>query len=275
MKLLHVDAFTSQAFHGNPAAVCLLNAAAETDWMQRVGAEMNLSETAFVYPLPAEGSDAACYHLRWFTPTIEVDLCGHATLATAHALWEEGLVAPTQQIRFETRSGTLIADRFRADGSGDWICLDFPATLSQPLDLPRGLQEALGLTEPPLAVEVNSLGYIVQVASAAIVAALEPNFTQLQTFAVPGTIVTAAGDTPYDFTSRFFAPNLGINEDPVTGSAHCSLAPYWHQRQDKTDFLAYQASARGGILQITYQRAEQRVKLRGQAVTVLRGELLA
>ncbi|MGA0197610.1 MAG: PhzF family phenazine biosynthesis protein, partial [Prochlorotrichaceae cyanobacterium] len=137
MKLLHVDAFASQTFHGNPAAVCLLNAPAEADWMQRVGAEMNLSETAFVYPLPAEGSDSAHYHLRWFTPTIEVDLCGHATLATAHALWEEGRVAPTQQIRFETRSGTLIADRFRADGSGDWICLDFPATLSQPLDLPR------------------------------------------------------------------------------------------------------------------------------------------
>ena len=279
LKLFQIDAFTAQAFGGNPAAVCLLDAPAEPDWMQRVAAEMNLSETAFVYPLNSEqdgDQEGVLYHLRWFTPTIEVDLCGHATLATAHALWEDDRVGPTQGIAFETRSGRLRAEKISQtidQKTENWIALDFPANPSQPVTVP-GLSEALGLTEPPLVIEQNSLGYVVQVASAAIVSALSPDFNQLQEFGVPGTIVTAAGDSPYDFTSRFFAPNLGIQEDPVTGAAHCCLAPYWHQRQGKTDFLAYQASPRGGIVRVRYQPLEQRVRLQGQAITVLRGELL-
>jgi PhzF family phenazine biosynthesis protein len=274
VKLFQIDAFTAQAFRGNPAAVCLLEGPSEADWMQRVAAEMNLSETAFVYPLKGEGEDRgiAPYHLRWFTPTIEVDLCGHATLATAHALWQDDRVESVQGIAFETRSGRLIAQKM-TQHTEDWIALDFPANPSQPVTVP-GLGEALGLTEPPLAVEQNSLGYVVQVSSAAIVSGLCPDFNRLREFEVPGTIVTAEGDEPYDFTSRFFAPNLGINEDPVTGSAHCCLAPYWHQRQGKIDFLAYQASERGGVVRVSYQPTEQRVQLQGQAVTILRGDLL-
>lgn len=276
MKLFQIDAFTAQAFRGNPAAVCLLDRPAESGWMQRVAAEMNLSETAFVYPLQSPGEGVALYHLRWFTPTIEVDLCGHATLATAHALWEDDRVGANQDIAFETRSGRLMAQKSRQtvdQQTEDWIALDFPANPSHPVTVP-GLAEALGLTEPPLTVEQNSLGYLVQVSSAAIVSGLCPDFNQLQVFGVPGTIVTAVGDEPYDFTSRFFAPNLGITEDPVTGSAHCCLAPYWYQRLGKTDFLAYQASDRGGVVRVSYQPTAQRVQLQGQAVTVLRGDLL-
>jgi len=276
MKLFQIDAFTAQAFRGNPAAGCLLDRPAESGWMQRVAAEMNLSETAFVYPLQSPGEGVALYPLRWFTPTIEVDLCGHATLATAHALWEDDRVGANQDIAFETRSGRLMAQKSRQtvdQQTEDWIALDFPTNPSQPVTVP-GLAEALGLTEPPLTVEQNSLGYLVQVSSAAIVSGLCPDFNQLQVFGVPGTIVTAVGDEPYDFTSRFFAPNLGITEDPVTGSAHCCLAPYWYQRLGKTDFLAYQASDRGGVVRVSYQPTAQRVQLQGQAVTVLRGDLL-
>jgi len=292
MKLFQIDAFTACPFQGNPAAVCILDTPAEADWMQQVAAEMNLSETAFVYPL-GTSEQSARYQLRWFTPTIEVDLCGHATLATAHALWEDDRVGLTQNIEskslepknlepkslesktleFETRSGIL-----RARKMGDWIALDFPANPSEPVTV-SGLGEALGLEEAPLAIVQNSLGYLVEVASAAIVSELCPDFNQLRGFDVPGTIVTAAGDDPYDFTSRFFAPNLGINEDPVTGAAHCCLAPYWYlrqgKRQDKNEFLAYQASRRGGVVRVSYQPEIQRVQLQGQAITVLRGNLLA
>ena len=277
MKLLQIDAFADRPFGGNPAAVCLLEHPAETDWMQQVAAEMNLSETAFVYPL-ASGTR---YQLQWFTPTTEVDLCGHATLATAHALWSESIVPVTQTIVFETRSGDLSASLQRLDQE-HWIRLDFPANLSQPIaDIPAGLETALGLNAEDWAqsrVLANSLGYLIEVPTETIVRGLQPDFSHLQTFPVPGVIVTSRGTPPYDFISRFFAPNLGINEDPVTGAAHCCLAPYWYDRQSQTQsqnqFLAYQASLRGGVVQVEYKKESQRVVLGGQAVTVVRGELI-
>ncbi|MEB3290485.1 MAG: PhzF family phenazine biosynthesis protein [Leptolyngbya sp.] len=260
ISLFQVDAFTDRPFGGNPAAVCALPEARPDDWMQRVAQEMNLSETAFFYP-EAEG-----YRLRWFTPTVEVDLCGHATLATSHVLWSEGYLATDQTAQFHTRSGLLTARR-----QGDWIELNFPTAQLQAMPTPSGLAAALG-TEPQR-VMATDLGYLVELATADQVRQLQPDFPALQAFAVPGVIVTSLGEPPYDFVSRFFAPNLGINEDPVTGSAHCSLSPYWRERLGKTAFLAYQASQRGGVVQV--QDEGSRVCLSGQAVTVLRGELFA
>lgn len=260
MKLLQIDAFASQAFRGNPAAVCLLDAERDEQWMQDVAAEMNLSETAFLLP---RGSD---FSLRWFTPATEVALCGHATLASAHALWEEQILAPTDIARFHTKSGLLTAER-----KGDRIELDFPATLEQRADAPAGLLESLGVSEP-IYVGRNEFDYLVEVASEEIVRELNPGHAQLRRIEVRGVIVTSrASETDADFVSRFFAPGSGIDEDPVTGSAHCCLTPYWSTRLGKEEMTAYQASPRGGYVYV--QLAGDRVKLRGNAVTVLRGEL--
>lgn len=260
VPLIQVDAFTDKAYSGNPAAVCVLPEAKPDGWMQQVAGEMNLSETAFFYP-EAEG-----FRLRWFTPTVEVDLCGHATLATCHVLWTEGYLAEDQEARFQTRSGLLTARRL-----GEWIELNFPANFSQAIELPTGLETALGIK--PMAIVENSLGYLVEVHSADQVKALTPDFAALKQFPVHGVIVTSRGDEPYDFTSRFFAPAIGIDEDPVTGSAHCCLGPYWQDRLGQAEFLAYQASSRGGVIKVRHDG--DRVRLSGQAVTVLRGDLLA
>ncbi|QQE65991.1 isomerase [Leptolyngbya sp. BL0902] len=259
IPLFQVDAFTDRPFGGNPAAVCILPEERPAAWMQRVAQEMNLSETAFVYP-EAEG-----YRLRWFTPTTEVDLCGHATLATSHVLWSEGYLAPPQTALFHTRSGLLTARRFR-----DWIELDFPTASLEAISAPPDLAAALGAE--PQRVMATEMGYLVEVATAEVVRQLQPDVAALQALPVPGVIVTSLGEPPYDFVSRFFAPNLGIPEDPVTGSAHCSLSPYWRDRLGQTRFLAYQASDRGGVVKV--QDDSDRVRLSGQAVTVLRGELL-
>ena len=259
IPLFQVDAFTDRAYGGNPAAVCVLPEVRPDGWMQQVAQEMNLSETAFCYPV-ADG-----YRLRWFTPAVEVDLCGHATLATCHVLWTEGYLAADQEAKFHTRSGILTA-RY----PGDWIELNFPANPAQAIPTPAGLAAALG-TVPQIVVE-NSLGYLVEVESAALVRDLRPDFTALKTFPVHGVIVTSQGEAPYDFVSRFFAPNLGIDEDPVTGAAHCCLSPYWRDHLGKSTFLAYQASTRGGVIKV--QDEGDRVRLSGQAITVLRGELL-
>ena len=260
MKLLQVDAFTSQAFRGNPAAVCLLDGERDAQWMQDVAAEMNLSETAFLLPRDSD------FSLRWFTPATEVALCGHATLASAHALWEEKILAPADIARFHTKSGLLTAAR-----KGDRIELDFPATLEQRSDAPAGLLESLGVTDP-VYVGRNQFDYLVEVASEEIVRNLNPDHTQLRKIEVRGVIVTSrATETDADFVSRFFAPGSGIDEDPVTGSAHCCLTPYWSTRLGKEEMTAYQASPRGGYVYV--QLAGDRVKLRGHAVTVLRGEL--
>lgn len=260
LRLWQVDAFTDRPFAGNPAAVCLLEAPADQAWMQAVAAEMNLSETAFVRPV--DGG----FDLRWFTPQVEVDLCGHATLATAHVLWSEGLLPPGRAARFHTRSGLLGA----ALGDGGWIELDFPAEPASPAPAPPGLIEALGAR--PLAVAKNRLDYLVEVASPEEVAGLAPDMALLGQVACRGVMVTSpGGGAQVDFVSRFFAPAVGVAEDPVTGSAHCCLGPYWQQRLGKDELGAYQASARGGHLRVRV--LGRRVGIAGQAVTVFRGEL--
>lgn len=264
--IVQVDAFTDRPFEGNPAAVCVLSGAAPADWMQAVAAEMNLSETAFLYP------KAGGYHLRWFTPAAEVDLCGHATLASAHVLWSEGHLAPDQEAQFQTRSGVLTATQ--ADG---WITLNFPARLVSPISPSPTLLRALGGVQPNYvgsdgdAAEANRL---VELESAAVVRSLQPDFAIMTNLLAQGVIVTALADDPdLDFVSRYFAPAIGINEDPVTGAAHCYLAPYWHSKLNKTKFWARQVSARGGLLQVSHQG--DRVFISGQAVTVLKGTLLS
>ena len=261
-KIIQVDAFSDRLFKGNPAAVCVLQSPQADKWMQSVAREMNLSETAFL--LKQDRS----YSLRWFTPATEVPLCGHATLASAHVLWTEGYASTGQAIQFETKSGVLTAKY-----QDDWIELDFPANRSQDIPPITKLGDALGV--PLKTVSYNSLGYLVEVATAQQVEQLKPNFTMLERLPVSNVIVTSRGDrdSEYDFVSRFFAPGLGIDEDPVTGAAHCCLAPYWRERLGQDSFLAYQASARGGVVKVNYDGGD-RVFLQGQAVTVMRGELV-
>lgn len=259
-QLFHIDAFTDRPFAGNPAAVCLLEKEMDADWMQSVAREMNLSETAFLL----RGDDG--FHLRWFTPAVEVELCGHATLASAHFLWSEHHLKPRATARFHTLSGLLTARQ--RDG---WIELDFPAKPAAPAPAPTGLAAALGAT--PVAVAKSEFDYLVELASEAEVRSLEPDFRALRVVNARGVIATAAGDNgKYDFVSRFFGPLVGIDEDPVTGSAHCVLGPYWRERLGKSSFLAHQASSRGGDVRVEVQG--ERVQLGGQAVTVSRGELL-
>jgi PhzF family phenazine biosynthesis protein len=260
VRIFQVDAFTDQPFRGNPAAVCLLDREVDEGWMQAVAAEMNLSETAFVGADRGDGT----LPLRWFTPAAEVDLCGHATLASAHVLWREAEVPAAAEIRFATRSGVLTA---RDDGGE--IQLDFPATPPTPAEAPAGLEEALGV--PLRQVGRSRFDYLVEVGSEREVRELEPDFWRLRSVATRGLIVTAAAAPPYDFVSRFFAVAVGIDEDPVTGSAHCCLSPFWSQRLGRTDLLGFQASRRGGVVRTRLKG--DRVVLGGRAVTVLRGEL--
>ncbi len=261
--ITQVDAFTAKPFRGNPAAVCMLPAAVSSEWMQAVAGEMNLSETAFLHP----HEDA--FDLRWFTPVVEVDLCGHATLASAHVLWSEGYLPRARAAVYHTRSGVLTCE-LEPDAAGDWIRMDFPAKPQEPADPPPGLLGALGAT--PTYIGRNQFDFLIEVASEAEVRALRPDMGRLAEIPVRGVIVTARSAAPeYDFVSRFFAPHSGVPEDPVTGSAHTCLGPFWGARLGKTDLLAYQASARGGVVRVGVRG--ERVLLGGQAVTVLRGEL--
>ena len=229
--------------------------------MRDVAREMNLSETAFL--VPEDGG----YRLRWFTPAAEVDLCGHATVASAHVLWQDGHLPPGAQARFHTRSGLLLADR-----RGDWIELDFPATPAVPAEAPAGMLAALGCQAQT--VMRNKFDYLLELESEAAVRALAPDFTALKKIEARGIIVTSRPSTEgFDFVSRFFAPAVGVDEDPVTGSAHCALAPYWGERLGKTAMTAFQASARGGTVRVRLKGA--RVILGGQAVTVMAGDLFA
>lgn len=260
LTIIQVDAFTDQRFAGNPAAVCVLPEARDERWMQHVAREMNLSETAFLL----QQDDG--YNLRWFAPAVEVDLCGHATLASAHVLWEAGYLRPQEQARFHTHSGLLTAAR-----DGNWIQMDFPAIFEQTADPPPNLGRALGVSMRY--VGKNRFDYLVEVESEEVLRAMTPDFTMLKSIPVRGFTVTSRASTPgFDFVSRFFAPASGVDEDPVTGSAHCCLGPFWNKRLAKDEFLAYQASARGGIVRVRLEGG--RVILGGQAVTVLRGELL-
>jgi PhzF family phenazine biosynthesis protein len=261
LAIYQVDAFTDQPFSGNPAGVCLLPEACDPDWMQKVAREMNLSETAFLLK-QADG-----YDLRWFTPTTEVDLCGHATLACAHILWEVGHLEPDQQARFHTKSG-LLAARQR----GDWIELDFPAEPAEPASPPEELFRSLGIA--PGFVGQNRFDYLVEVRLEQTVRSMKPDLRLLRRVSNRGVIVTSLSTSPkYDFVSRFFAPAVGIDEDPVTGSAHCCLGPFWGRRLGKRELVGYQASARGGTVRV--RLGGDRVFLGGQAVTVLRGELFS
>jgi len=258
--ITQVDAFTHRPFAGNPAAVCVLAAPREEAWMQDVAREMNLSETAFLHP------DGDGYRLRWFTPAVEVELCGHATLASAHVLWETGALAPQATARFHTRSGLLTAAR-----RGEWIELDFPALPTEAATPPPGFTEALGAA--PRGVWRTRFDYLCELGDEDEIRALRPDFRRMRELGVRGTIVTSRSrSADFDFVSRFFAPGAGVDEDPVTGSAHCALGPFWGARLGRSSFTAYQASARGGVVRV--RLAGERVLLGGQAVTVLRGEFL-
>lgn len=262
MRIIQVDAFTNRAFGGNPAAVCVSKGAIDESLMQHIALEMNLSETAFTHP---EGDS---YRLRWFTPRCEIDLCGHATLATAHVLWEEGHLRSDQSARFTTKSGALTCRLH--DG---WIEMDFPAEPVAAVDAPPDLAAVLGGAAARF-VGKNRMDLLVELENETAVRMLRPDFGRMAEIPVRGVIATAKGDaaSPFDFVSRFFAPRLGINEDPVCGSAHCALTPFWARRLGKTALRAYQASPRGGDLGLRLEG--DRVILAGQAVTTLRGDLV-
>jgi len=258
LSIYQVDAFTSQPFQGNPAAVCLLDQPRPDDWMQAIASEMNLSETAFLLP---EGDG---WRLRWFTPAVEVDLCGHATLASAHVLFQTGRLAAGGMAHFYTRSGLLTARQ-----AGSWIEMDFPAKPAQEAHLPEGILKAMRVE--PVFTALSQFDALLEVGSETEVRAARPDFTLLREIPVRGVILTSQASGEYDFISRFFAPRVGVNEDPVTGSAHSVLAPYWAARLNKRDLLAYQASARGGELRLHLEG--DRVQIAGQAVMVLVGKL--
>ncbi len=261
VPIYQVDAFADQPFQGNPAAVCILAKPGDPGWMQNVAKEMNLSETAFLF----RQEDG--FSLRWFTPAVEVDLCGHATLASAHILWEIALLDREAPARFHTRSGLLTAGY--KEGA---IEMNFPAKPEESQSPPPGLVEALGVQAKY--VGSNQMDFLVEVESEAVVRSIQPDWVLLKTLPNRAVAVTSRASTPgYDFVSRFFAPKVGVNEDPVTGSAHCMLGPYWSRKLGKRELAAYQASARGGALRL--RMVGDRVYLEGRAVTVLRGELVA
>jgi PhzF family phenazine biosynthesis protein len=253
-----VDAFTDKTFKGNPAAVCITSEPLDDILMQSIATEMNLSETAFLY------SQQDGYSLRWFTPNAEVELCGHATLASAHILWETEILSKEQQAIFHTKSGLLTASKYDS-----WIQLNFPAEPVNESECPSELIEALKID--PVYVGRNRFDYFIEIASEDVIKNLSPNFSMLGMIKTRGINITSKSKD-FDFISRCFFPALGVNEDPVTGSAHCGLAPYWSKKLNKTEMYAYQASARGGKLKIELQK--DRVLIAGQAVTVMKNELL-
>jgi len=257
MRLYQVDAFTGRIFKGNPAGVCILPPESMKDdaLLQDIALEMNLSETAFLSGKNGE------YHLRWFTPETEVKLCGHATLSSAHILYETGLEKENSAITFNTLSGKLIARKHH-----DKIELDFPAHKVEKIAYQENINEALGIT--PVFTGKSNNRYFLEISDAAVLASLQPDFVKLKEFGHTAFIVTSISNDPkYDFFSRFFAPAVGINEDPVTGSSHTSLIPYWSQKLGKTRLMSYQASKRGGVLDCELA-PNGRVLIRGNAVTV-------
>ncbi len=262
LPIFTVDAFTNEPFKGNPAAVCLLKEDIPTSLMQNIAFELNLAETAFVL----REKDSDTYSLRWMTPVSEVDLCGHATLASSHIMWQEGICKKDETINFNTRSGLLTAKY-----NNGKITLDFPAIPQKKIEYPPELIDAIGGVQPKY-VGMTKWNYIIELGSESDIRNLKPDFNVMLKLPGWGTIITAVADMPgYDFISRFFAPEKGIQEDPVTGSAHCALAPYWQGRLGKNTFKAYQASERGGTLDIVIEG--DRVYLTGEALTVINGEI--
>jgi len=266
ISIYQIDAFTARAFAGNPAAVVPLDAPADADWMQSLAAEMNLSETAFVWP---RAGDDDAWGLRWFTPKREVRLCGHATLASAHLLWESGRIEPGRTAEFATLSGRLRCRR-REDGA---IAMDFPARVPTLAAAPPGLDDALGTAV--VACAVSSEDLLVEVADTRTVRELAPRIERIGELPARGLIVTATADADSgaDFVSRFFAPRYGVPEDPVTGSAHCVLAPYWGEKLGRLELVGFQLSARGGRVEVAWRG--DRVEIAGRALTIFRGELAA
>lgn len=261
MRIDQIDAFTDAPFMGNPAAVCLLPEFPSDAWMQSLATEMNLSETAFLV------RDRNWFRLRWFTPKVEVELCGHATLASAHFLWETGELEPRSSALFDTVSGTLKADR-----RSDWIEMDFPSEPPETVGAAPSLLESLGVDA--VYVGKNRFDYLVEVSSEREVRDLEPDLGGLAAETERGVIVTSRSDDPrFDIVSRFFAPAVGVDEDPVTGSAHCCLGPYWSQRLGVGELVGFQASERGGVVRMNQQG--DRIVIAGQAITVFRAELSA
>jgi len=260
MKIYQVDSFTDRPFAGNPAGVCILEGPRDESWMQDVAREMNLSETAFI---EAQGD---AFGLRWFTPAVEVDLCGHATLASAHILWETGSAAGGAVIRFNTKSGPLFTKKKEG-----WIEMDFPAEPESESPCPAALKGALGAE--PLYCGKNRFDYLLELDSEKTVRELQPDFGVLGTVQMRGVIVTARSASPgFDYVTRFFAPAVGVNEDPVTGSAQCCLGPFWEKRLGRNSFTGFQASARGGVFKV--QNSSDRVLISGKAVTVLKGDIV-
>lgn len=262
MKLYTVDAFTNTPFSGNPAGVCPLDHMITDEIMQNIAREMNLSETAFFTPIENG------FHLRWFTPAKEVDLCGHATLATAHILWQEGFLAENETAVFSTLSGIIKAKKL-----ADWIEMQFPlGKVPQESSLNTEVLSALGIEHPLFMGEYRENRYLIEVATVAEVKSIKPNISVLKEIGADRIMVTAAAESaPYDFVSRYFAPGVDIDEDPVTGSAHCYLTPYWARKTGKKDFFARQASARGGDLELSI--TDENVIIRGQAVTMMKGDM--
>lgn len=258
LKFFQVDAFADKAFKGNPAAVCLLDDELNVDTMQAIAAENNVAETAFVLKRDDEG-----FNLRWFTPTVEVNLCGHATVATAHILWQEGIIAESERAKFFTKSDWLTTTK-----NGDLIELDFPAYEISQKEAPEDLAKILG-AEPTNTVYARDR-FIVELASGETLKNLQPDFNSLRNAEM--IVVTASGEGEYDFYSRSFAGGLGIDEDPVTGSSHCGLVPYWASKLNKNELFAYQASPRGGELKLTL--VGDRVLIAGKAVTVIEGTFI-
>ena len=272
ISIYHVDAFTKVPFKGNPAAVCILQKRYEDVVLQSIASEMNLSETAFPYALEKKPlKDTRIFSLRWFTPTTEVPLCGHATLATAAVLFCD-IDMSADEITFKTKSGELSAKR-----NGKGICLDFPSNEAKKINAPKELIEAVGVADlKNAAYDERTKTLLIHLYREEEVRNLKPNFELMKTAKareeITGIIVTAQGKPPYDFVSRFFAPWLGINEDPVTGAAHTVLGPYWSRILQKKEMLAFQASERGGELTVRL-RSNERVDLIGNAVIILKGEL--
>lgn len=265
MRIYQVDSFTDKPFYGNPAGVCVLDKPCSEEFMQSLAAEMNLSETAFILR-----EDSEAFRLRWFTPVTEVSLCGHATLASAHILWTEGYLQLEEEARFNTLSGRLTAKK-----KSDWIEMDFPLYKIAGVELPESLVSALGVRPIYAGVrrKPGDSTYLVEVESEDLVVSLRPDFRRLAAVDASFVIVTSrAVGKPYDFVSRFFAPAVGIDEDPVTGSAHCYLAPYWSEKLGKTDLVGFQASKRTGIVRCSTR--EDRVLIAGQAVTVFGADLV-
>lgn len=259
-NLFQVDAFTHHPFSGNPAGVCLLERDADSSWMQSLAREMNLSETAFLLPR----SD--CFGLRWFTPTIEVELCGHATLASAHILWEIGILLKSEPVYFDT----LHSGRLTCKQETDWIAMDFPSLAQRPCAHPPELAAALQAV--PIYVGKTEYDLLVELESEESVRSVQPNFGLIANLAKRGVIVTSLADSrEYDFVSRFFAPSARVAEDPATGSAHCALGPYWSERLGKESLVGYQASQRGGVIRTAWRG--DRVTLSGQAITVFEATL--